>query len=303
MSVLPEASAGARFFSLARTGYRASYLSLAHKQRCTMRQVNKEATPSRYATSDWFYHAPLKQPEQEASSEMSIPPASQIPGLSDLAEPHNELAAQSHRKWIKDTDSDYVKLSKQGGRPDLLKQATPAPRKTLPVAYSVPDWYTHEAMTPPAKQADAAASYLPDYMVHEESKAEESDNKYESRRGPFDFDIKTVWQRDADDNEKENEGEKKHIKLPAINPNGKPEKTTVVPNNVFPPSTTNKREHPGKKVVFPPMHTSQHSDPVNFSKLLSNGYGDDWIQQRNDKDKKAQQKSNNTEKPNDPALS
>ncbi|XP_078544310.1 uncharacterized protein C7orf57 homolog isoform X2 [Lissotriton helveticus] len=268
-----------------------------------MRQVNKEATPNRYATCEWFYHAPLKQTEQGANAEMSVPPASQIPGLSDLAEPHNELDTQSRRKWIKDTDSDYVKLSKQGGRPDLLKQTTPAARKSSPVSYSIPDWYTHEAMTPPAKQTDAAVSYFPDYMVHEESKVEESDSKYESRRGPFDFDMKTSWQRDADDNEKENEGDKKHIKLPAINSSVKTEKTTVVQNNVLPPTTTSKREHPGKKVVFPPMRTSRNSDPVNFSKLLSNGYGDDWIQQRNDRDKKAQQKSSNTEKPKDPALS
>ncbi|XP_069469427.1 uncharacterized protein C7orf57 homolog isoform X2 [Ambystoma mexicanum] len=266
-----------------------------------MRQVNKEATPSRYATCEWFYHAPLAQTEQGANTQVPNPPASQIPGLSDLAEPHGELAIESRRKWIRDTDSDYVKLSKQGGRPDLLKQTAPAARKS-PVAYSVPDWYTHEPMTPQAKETDAATSYMPDYMVHEDSKVEDPDNKYESRRGPFDFDVKTVWQRDVDDNEKENQEEKKHIKLPAIKASFKPEKTTIVPNRV-PPSTSSKQEPLGKKVVFPPMPTSRSNDPVNFSKLLSNGYGDDWIQQRNDRDKKTLQKSKNTEKSKDTAIS
>ncbi|KAG8572305.1 hypothetical protein GDO81_012011 [Engystomops pustulosus] len=96
---------------------------------------------------DWFYHAPLK--ETEKTSKVDIPPTSQIPGLSDLAEPHNELKTEGRKKWIRETDSDYVKLAKQGGRPDLLKHVDPSPKKTQAVTYAPPDWYSHETLTPP----------------------------------------------------------------------------------------------------------------------------------------------------------
>lgn len=64
--------------------------------------------------TDWYYQVPLKP---ETKSEVSHPPTSQIPGLSDLAEPPSDLMAGSQKNWIRDTDSDYVKLSKQGGQP------------------------------------------------------------------------------------------------------------------------------------------------------------------------------------------
>lgn len=45
-------------------------------------------------------------------------------------------------------------------------------------------------------------------MVHREFKADDHHgNSYETRRGPFDFDMKSVWQRDAED--KENAEKKK----------------------------------------------------------------------------------------------
>lgn len=39
---------------------------------------------------------------------------------------------------------------------------------------------------------------IPDYMVYEESNPDHASGNYESRRGPFDFDMKTVWQREAE---------------------------------------------------------------------------------------------------------
>lgn len=43
------------------------------------------------------------------------------------------------------------------------------------------------------------AAYVPDYMVHEEFNPSSAQGGYESRRGPFDFDMKTVWQREAEE--------------------------------------------------------------------------------------------------------
>lgn len=41
---------------------------------------------------------------------------------------------------------------------------------------------------------------IPDYMIHEEFKSDQPAS-YEPKRGPFDFDMKSVWQRDAEDKE------------------------------------------------------------------------------------------------------
>lgn len=49
----------------------------------------------------------------------------------------------------------------------------------------------------------APAAYMPDYMVHEEYTPDPADRNHEPRRGPFDFDVKTVWQRETEQLEKE----------------------------------------------------------------------------------------------------
>ena len=58
----------------------------------------------------WFYHAP---PKQRHTDPVPVPPASQIPLLSDLGPPPPPEIPQ--RKWIKDSDSKYIQLAKQGG--------------------------------------------------------------------------------------------------------------------------------------------------------------------------------------------
>ncbi|MEE6514641.1 hypothetical protein FKM82_022949 [Ascaphus truei] len=270
-----------------------------------MKQLIKDPSgiPSRYATCEWFYQSPLK-PADKSASDVALPPTSQIPGLSDLAEPHNELMGESRRKWIRDTDSDYVKLAKQGGQPDLLKQMTPASKETSSGLYSLPDWYSDESLIPPAEDPAVPLRNMPDYMFHEACPSEQLENRYEMRKGPFDFDQKTVWQRESEDNEKENHREVKgkKVKLPAIKQKFPNDKNTDVPGK-GPNATTAKEENLGKKCFFPPMPVSRNNEPVNFSKLMSNGYGDDWFQQRGDLEKKSLQKTKHSEKFKDAALS
>ncbi|KGL85395.1 Uncharacterized protein C7orf57, partial [Tinamus guttatus] len=212
------------------------------------------------------------------------PATSQIPGLSDLTEPHDEKMFGSRRKWIKDTDSEYVKLAKQGGRPDLLKHHTPATSKSSPVAYAAPDWYSHCSDPSTINEPQNYVSTIPDYMIHKEFKAgDHHSTNYETRRAPFDFDTKSVWQRDAED--KENT-EKKKVKLPAINPKYQSKIQNV---------STNKEFSGKNKLTFPPMPAQRNGEAVNFSKLISNGYGADWIQQHTEREKKVQQTSENSE--------
>ncbi|XP_057405522.1 uncharacterized protein C7orf57 homolog isoform X4 [Balaenoptera acutorostrata] len=166
-----------------------------------MRNTSKElhGATSRYAPCDWYYHLPVKRSEKATDA----PPASQIPGLSDLREAPSGHTLRERRYWVKETDSEYVKLAKQGGQPDLLKHFAPGTTKGSPVAYSLPDWYVHHSQPPTADRRRVPAVSIPDYMVYEESNPDHVRGNYESRRGPFDFDMKSVWQREAEELEKE----------------------------------------------------------------------------------------------------
>ncbi|XP_012665506.2 uncharacterized protein C7orf57 homolog isoform X1 [Otolemur garnettii] len=236
-----------------------------------MRNTSKElqgAAAQRYAPCDWYYHHPVKLSEKAVDA----PPASQIPGLSHWGDSRENMLG-NRRYWIKETDSEYVKLAKQGGRSDLLMHLAPGTRKGSAAAYSLPDWYIHHSKPPTANQREVPAFSMPDYMVYEEFNPDQANGSYESRRGPFDFDMKTVWQREAEELEKE----KKKVKLPAINS----KYTGKVGTPVGP------KDPSGSRFSFPPMPGQKTSSPTNFSKLISNGYKDEWLQQhRADSDKR-----------------
>ncbi|KAM6178289.1 uncharacterized protein C7orf57 homolog [Rhynchocyon petersi] len=243
-----------------------------------MRNTRKElpGATNHYAPCDWYYHLPVKRSEKPVDA----PPTSQIPGLSNLREAQNGNTSATRRYWIKETDSEYVKLAKQGGRPDLLKHFGPGTQKVSPVAYTVPDWYIHHSKPPTAEQKDVPVISLPDYMVYEEFSPDKARGNYKSRRGPFDFDMKTVWQREAEELEKE----KKKVKLPAI--------TSKNPSKVGTPVSST--ETSKNRLSFPPMPGQKNSSPTNFSKLISNGYKDEWLQHRSDSEKRTQQMSRTT---------
>ncbi|XP_036086423.1 uncharacterized protein C7orf57 homolog [Rousettus aegyptiacus] len=260
-----------------------------------MRSAGREphgAAAGRYAPCDWYYHLPAKRSEKA----VDVPPASQIPGLSELRDPPNGHVLGTRRYWVRETDSEYVKLAKQGGRPDLLVHFVPATgsgtgtRKGSAAAYSLPDWYIHHSKPPTADRRPVPAVHVPDYMVYEEFNPDPAASHYESRRGPFDFDVKTVWQREAEELEKE----KRKVRLPAIH--------TKPPSKAGTP--LGPRDPAGGRLSFPPMPGLKTGSPTNFSKLISNGYRDEWLQQRGDADKGTPQTSGapaTPQSPRDPA--
>lgn len=107
---------------------------------------------------------------------------------------------------------------------------------------------------------------IPDYMVYEEFNPDQANGSYESRQGPFDFDRKTIWQREAE----ELENVKRKVKLPAINSKN-PSKTGTPVSH---------KEPERSRLSLPPMPGQKNSSPTNFSKLISNGYKDEWLQQQ-----------------------
>ncbi|XP_032926402.1 uncharacterized protein C7orf57 homolog isoform X2 [Catharus ustulatus] len=224
----------------------------------------------------------LKQSEKSLLS-------SQILGLSDLSgAPHEVPLSGYHRKRIQETDSAYLRLAKQGGRPDLLKHCTPVVMKTPPAAYAAPDWFSHCANPAGIEKPRSCVFSLPDYMVHREFVADDHrSHSYETRRGPFDFDTKSVWQREAEDKES---AEKKKVKLPPISPKYPSRMPTV---------STNKEFSGENKLSFPPVPAQRKSEAVNFSKLISNGYATDWFQQCTGWEEKIEETSENSEQSED----
>ncbi|KAF1588761.1 hypothetical protein FQV11_0000834, partial [Eudyptes moseleyi] len=213
------------------------------------------------------------------------PPTSQIPGLSDLAKAPHEVLSGCCRKWIKETDSALVAFVFFSQ--DLLKHYTPVTRRSSAAAYAVPDWYSH-CSSPPRYifACRSSLSSLPEYMIHREFKADDHHgNIYETRRGPFGFDMKSVWQQDAED--KENTEKKKVGWRGTLY---KPKYPSRMPN-----VSTNKEFSGKSKLSFPPVPAWRKSEAVNFSKLISNGYGTDWFQQCTGWEKKIQETSENSE--------
>lgn len=118
-------------------------------------------------------------------------------------------------------------------------------------------------------------------MVYEEFNPDQANGSYESRLGPFDFDMKTVWQREAE----ELKNVKRKVKLPAINSKNPTKPGTPVSN----------KDLDGSRLLLPPMPGQKTGSPTNFSKLISNGYKDEWLQQqRADSDKRTPKTSKTT---------
>ncbi|KAF6301505.1 hypothetical protein mRhiFer1_001930 [Rhinolophus ferrumequinum] len=150
-----------------------------------MRSSGKElpGAAGRYAPCDWYYDLPARQSEKAED----VPPASQVPGVSELGDSPSGHMQGMRRYWIKETDSEYVKLAKQGGQPDLLMHCAPGTetgmgtRSGTPATYSLPDWFIHHSKPPTAHGRQAPAAYMPDYMVHEEYTPDPADRVFSNK--------------------------------------------------------------------------------------------------------------------------
>ncbi|KFO76093.1 Uncharacterized protein C7orf57, partial [Cuculus canorus] len=172
-----------------------------------------------------------------------------------------------------ETDSAYVRVARQGVRPELLKCYTPMTMKSSPAGCA--NWYLQCSNPPAPNKPWSSVSSLPDYMIHREFKADgHHGNSYETRRGPSDFDMKSVWQRPAKENTK------KIKEREAINP----EYPSRMPN-----VPTNKEFSRKNNLSFPPLSVQRKSEALSFSNLISNSYGIDWFQQRTGWEEKVQE--------------
>ncbi|XP_071379163.1 uncharacterized protein C7orf57-like isoform X1 [Centroberyx affinis] len=161
---------------------------------------------------------------------------SQIPGLSlgDGSAP--EEKAHGRRVGVLETDSDYVKLAKQGGQKDLLWHEEAITSK--PSSYKPPNWFC------PAT-ADTGTPSLNEKKIP---------GAFPLLEAPFGTDDKSAWERGDSSNGKE--------KQQNNDPDSQMEKLSL--------STQYHETSKFKRVNF-----DKKPAPVSMSKLLSFGYAED----------------------------
>ena len=86
----------------------------------------------------WFVHAPLKKEKRDI---VLTNPPSNIPYLNGVLDQKSSESKAPPTIWFKSTDSDFIRLSKMGGRPDLLIHKPPQ-RQNDPVDYPRAAWWT-----------------------------------------------------------------------------------------------------------------------------------------------------------------
>jgi hypothetical protein len=89
------------------------------------------------AEETWYVHAPLKKVDNRPMT--NAPPPSQIPYLNGVLDTDEDLKQKD--LWFKETDSEFVRLSKLGGRDDLLIHRNGVGSRE-PVGYPRAEWWT-----------------------------------------------------------------------------------------------------------------------------------------------------------------
>ncbi|XP_005165906.1 uncharacterized protein C7orf57 homolog isoform X1 [Danio rerio] len=183
---------------------------------------------------------------QNASSNGAVGPSSQIPGLSATAETTPEERTKGRRVGIQASDSDYVKLAKQGGQRGLLWHDDPVEPITNS-SYKPSNWFS-------GSPDDKSKATSPDGMSKSESKG-----ALQRLEPPFGTDNGSAWDSDKDKNVSYTAAEMEKLSL---------SQKDIDEANKF------------KKI----SHDKKEAAPVNMSKLLSFGYAQDENKSPNDDD-------------------
>nr|XP_054754064.1 uncharacterized protein C7orf57-like [Lytechinus pictus] len=228
-------------------------------------------------TQDWFYHAPSKKKE---GGPVDYPAASQIPSFGGGI-PYDEWEANERdndgmkRGWIRDSDTKYIKLCKKGGRKDLLRIRDPPPKAAEPKDYPRADWFYQDVEDNQNTNQGPYRSHLPDYMVYEEHQGGEPTTGH-WQRPPFSLDDKmTAFERHGDNdklNMKFPNDESKLRKPPKDKTGGKDHKRRK------PVDMNAKSPAKSRHATIPTPEA--YKGPASIGKLLSNGYQQDWYENR-----------------------
>ncbi|XP_041807006.1 uncharacterized protein C7orf57 homolog [Chelmon rostratus] len=164
---------------------------------------------------------------------------SQIPGLSQTINALPEERSRGRRVGVLESDSDYVKLAKQGGHKGLLWHEDAITSEAN--SYTPPDWFC---------TASGDNSKLS--LINSEEK--KSPGAFKPLEPPFGTDSKSAWERDdCSSNGKEKNNNVHYSQM----------------ENVQSPSQYHQTSK-FKRIVF-----DKKPAPVDMTKLLSFGYAED----------------------------
>lgn len=163
-------------------------------------------------------------------------PSSQIPGLSQTANDAPEEKSKGRRVGIQATDSDYVKLAKQGGHRGLL---------------------SHDDVEDGQSQSGSSVR-RPDWLAGTDG--QQSQGKASTQRlvAPFGTDDSSAWDRESD----HAGADKTKIKVSPVTKDM--EKLALSPEEIEEACKYKRLSHDKKATA-----------PVSMSKLLSFGYMED----------------------------
>ncbi|XP_058500325.1 uncharacterized protein C7orf57 homolog isoform X1 [Solea solea] len=194
---------------------------------------------------------PEKSTEITSNDHQATKPAavgahiSQIPGLSSsITSDVSEEKTRGRRVRVLDTDSDYVKLAKQGGHKGLLCHEETSPSSTDD--YKRPDWFTSS----PEDDGKTISS-----------EKKKNPGAFQTLAPPFGTDNMSTWEREEDDN----------CSTERVLQNNNNNNLHHSPTEK-PPSLSKQHHATGqfRRIVF-----DKKPAPVDMSKLLSFGYADD----------------------------
>ncbi|XP_018597057.1 uncharacterized protein C7orf57 homolog isoform X2 [Scleropages formosus] len=188
-------------------------------------------------------------------------PSSQIPGLSPCANDVPEERTRGRRVGIFETDSDYVKLAKQGGQKGLLwhEETSVAPKPSS--QYNVPDWFSADS------EAEQKTSQSKRSTPDSKTSGDFKKSPCSPLDAPFGSDNKSAWEREADSFAS---GKEKKSK---VNQTAEQMQKLSLTAPDFQEANKFKRKSYDKK-----------QPPVSMSKLLSFGYVEEIEKSPNDDD-------------------
>nr|ACQ58177.1 C7orf57 [Anoplopoma fimbria] len=164
---------------------------------------------------------------------------SQIPGLSPAISSLPDEQARGRRAGVMDSDSDYIKLAKQGGHKGLLWHEETDTSKPEP--YKPPGWFCSEY------EDNGNPS-----LINSEEKR--NPGAFQAAEPPFGTDNMSAWERnDSSSNGKEKNNNVHYSQMEKLQSSNQ-----YHGNSKF------------KRIVF-----DRNPAPVDMSKLLSFGYADD----------------------------
>ncbi|XP_064183457.1 uncharacterized protein C7orf57 homolog isoform X2 [Anguilla rostrata] len=121
-------------------------------------------------------------------------PTSQIPGLSNSADIAPLEKSRGRRVGVFETDSEYVKLAKQGGQRGLLWHEETNLETKPNAQYRPPDWFSASDK----EQKCPSKGSTPELLTPEEDKESPTKGAILRASAPFGSDNKSTWEREAD---------------------------------------------------------------------------------------------------------